>query len=149
MKNLKLLLTDEDTWNIAEGENDGTPFTLRFRPHLKDFIHSQHYKKHLVISWSYESDNSSLMPSEEQIELMENIENSLIENLESELQAVLTFIFTGQNRRDWHWYSKDIAETGELLNNALVDFEKLPIEITAEDDENWSEYLAVIDGAED
>ena len=38
MDKLKSLITDEETWTSSEGENNGVPFLLRFRPNLKAFI---------------------------------------------------------------------------------------------------------------
>lgn len=149
MENLKKLITDDDTWTGAEGENDGKPFLLRFRPHLQGFITTNKYNKRLTISWNYDSDDSSLMPSDDQLELMQDVEDALVDTLENDLQSVLAFVYTGQNQREWHWYSSDINETGKRLNEALADFDQLPIELSVEDDPEWSEYNAVLEGVED
>lgn len=148
MDHLAQLITEKDIWTGAEGENEGTPFILRFRPHLQDFIAVNRYHKHLTITWPYTSDNDSLMPGNTDTNLMSEVENSLVEALESDVHAVLAFVYTGQNQREWHWYSSDIAETGKRLNEALSYFERLPIELTAEDDPEWEEYLSVLEGAD-
>jgi hypothetical protein len=149
MDNLRQLITDGDTWTSAEGENDGAPFLLRFRPHLQDFIATNKYNKRLTILWQYNSNDTSLMPSGKEIELMEDVENTLVNTLESDVQSVLAFVYTGQNQREWHWYSIDINETVKRLNEALSNFEELPIELSAEDDPDWSEYNVVLEGADD
>lgn len=148
MDKLKRLITDEDIWTGAEGENDGTPFLLRFRPHLQGLIATNQYNKRLTILWHYNSDDSSLMPSDGEMELMQNVEDALINILESDAQSVLAFVYTGQNQREWNWYSTDINETRKRLNEALAEFDKLPIELSAEDDPEWSEYNAVLEGAD-
>ncbi|WP_347159335.1 DUF695 domain-containing protein [Pontibacter chitinilyticus] len=149
MENLKQLLTEKDTWNGAEGENEGTPFLLRYRPYLHDFIETKKYNQRLTILWGYESDNDSLMPSDEDMELMRSVEDSLVESLEDDLQAILAFVYLGQSQKEWHWYTSDIAETGRRINEALSDFERLPIELSVEDDQEWSEYLSVLEGSDD
>ena len=89
------------------------------------------------------------MPHQQEMELMENVENNLVNSLEDDLQSVLAFVYTGQNKREWHWYSSDITETEKRLNNVLADFDKLPIELSEEDDPDWSEYNEVLEGADD
>ena len=148
MKDLRLLITEEDTWTATEGENENIPFLLRFRPHLQSFIETKEYNKRLVISWNYESEDDSLLPSKQDMELMEEVENSLVDSFETDVQAVLAFVYTGNNLREWHWYTRDITETGHRLNEALADFERLPVGLVAEDDEEWEEYHAVLEGAD-
>ncbi len=149
MENLKKLITDDDTWTGAEGENGDKPFLLRFRPHLQDFITTNKYNKRLTISWNYDSADSSLMPGDDELELMQDVEDALVDTLEKDIQSVLAFVYTGHNQREWHWYSCDINETGKRLNEALADFDQLPIELSAEDDPEWREYNAVLEGVDD
>ena len=149
MNKLIQLVTEDDIWTAAEGENDGTPFILRYRPNLQDFLTTKKYNKRLVLIWLYDSDNSSLMPSNEEMELMEEVENSLVDILEKDVQSVLAFVYTGQNQKEWHWYSSNIEETGKRLNAALAGFDKLPIELSSEDDPDWGEYNSVLAGADD
>nr|WP_315153349.1 DUF695 domain-containing protein [uncultured Flavobacterium sp.] len=147
MEALKHLITDKDTWTLSEGEIEGYPFLIRFRPHLQSFADTKNYNKRLVIIWTYESNDDSLMPNQSDIELMEDVENGLVEILEIDIQAILAFVYTGENQKEWHWYSNDIKLTGQRLNEALSNFERLPIELLMEDDENWNEYNLVLEGA--
>lgn len=149
MDKLKSLITDQEMWTAAEGENDGVPFLLRFRPNLQAFIATKKYNERLILLWNYDSNNNSLMPDEKEMELMEKVENSLVEILENDLQAILSFVYLGHNQKEWHWYSSDIAETGKRLNNALSEFDVLPIELSSENDPEWNEYNAVVDGVDD
>ena len=84
MDNLKLLITDQDMWTSAEGENDGVPFLIRFRPNLQQFITTKKYNKRLTLLWNYDSTSISLMPDEKEMELMEEVENSLVYTLEND-----------------------------------------------------------------
>lgn len=148
MNNLILLVTEQDTWTISEGENEGTPFILRFRPQLKDFIATGRFNERLTIIWLYQSDDRSLMPSDEDADKMKAMEDALVEAMELDLQAVLAFVYTGQDQKEWHWYSTDIQESGKRINEALAAFDKLPIELSFEVDPEWTEYNSVLSGAE-
>jgi hypothetical protein len=145
MDNLKKLITDDDVWSAGEGENEGTPFILRYRPHLQDFIATEKYTKRLTIIWQYESDDELLLPNDEDIDLMQEVENALVDSLENDLQCVLAYVYVGQNQKEWHWYSSDIKVTGLRLNEALDEFDQLPIELSSDDDPNWEEYKAVLE----
>ena len=149
MENLIRLVNEKDLWTVAEGENEETPFILRFRPHLKDFTATKKYNKRLTVLFPYASDNSSLMPGDEETELLGKIEDALVEILEKDVQAVLAFVYTGQNQKEWSWYTTDISETGKRLNEALSVFDKLPIELIVEDDPDWNKYNSVLEGSDD
>lgn len=149
MDKLKQLITNNDNWTCAEGENEGTPFLLRFRPHLQDFIATNKYNKRLTISWHYNSDDISLMPSDDEMKLMRDVENALVHDLEDDVQSVLAFVYTGQNKKEWHWYSSDMNETGKRLNESLSNFDRLPIELTTAEDPDWNEYNSALEGAND
>jgi hypothetical protein len=148
MNKLLQLVTEEDIWTLAEGESEGTPFMLRYRPNLQEFIATAKYNRRLAIVWKYQSDNSSLMPADEDVALMEAVENALVDLLENDVQAVLAFVYTGQNQKEWHWYSSDMEETGNRLNEALSAFDVLPLELSSEDDPEWAEYLALLENVE-
>lgn len=146
---LKSIITEEDTWTMAEGENAGTPFIVRFRPHLQPFINTHQYVKRLIILWNYTSEDEYLFPTPEDADLMADVEERLIQQLEANAQTVLAFVYTGQDRREWHWYTSDMASAQEQLNEALSHFDKLPLELTAEEDANWDEYLSILEGMEE
>ncbi|AMM50219.1 hypothetical protein TH61_02185 [Rufibacter sp. DG15C] len=149
LAHLKALLTEEDTWTMAEGESSGTPFFLRFRPHLQDFVNTQQYTKRLIILWNYTSEDDYLFPTPEDADVMADVEEKLIEKLEEEAQTVLAFVYTGQDRREWHWYTTDVAAAQEQLNEALHQFDQLPLELTVEEDADWDQYLSILESMED
>lgn len=73
----------------------------------------------------------------------------MVDILENDLQGILTFVYLGQNQKEWHWYSSDIVGTGKRVNETLSHFDTLPIDLSPDDDPDWSEYNAVIEGADD
>ena len=143
------LITVEDRWKNAESKNHDTPFLLRFRPHLQKFITTKNYNQRLGIVWHYNSNGRSFMPTEYVLKQMQNFEDALIDILEQDAQSVLAIVYTGQNKREWQWYSIDVDEAYKRLNLVLPDFEKLSIEVSAEIDPEWQEYSAVLNEVDD
>jgi len=89
MKKLKELITVKDRWTNAEGENDGLPFFIRFRPHLKKFTETKIFNGHFQILWNYNIENSSQISDDKEMTMMSDFEAALVKNLEDDLQANL------------------------------------------------------------
>ena len=54
--------------------------------------------------------------------------------------AILTGIYTGDNERNWIFYTLSTHIFGRKINEALAQFELLPITIYCENDPDWNEY---------
>ena len=136
----------DDSWIGREGEIDGIPFLLRFRPHLQNFIDAESYNTRLEITWNYESTAASQMPGAHDHKLMVQVEDALVSDFESDFIAVLAFAYTGHNQKVWTWYTCDIGLTGIRLNKVLAEFERLPIDLSSQNDPDWLDYLDVVEG---
>ncbi|PWK78155.1 uncharacterized protein DUF695 [Mucilaginibacter oryzae] len=136
----------DDTWVAIEAvSDDNIPLLVRYRPNLTNFFESGIYLQRMDITWNYEATDSSLLPPAEEMVLMEQVEDALVDMLEADHQSILAFVFTGENERWWAWYTTNIDIAGERLNDALADFDELPINITVTDDPEWDEYFGVIE----
>ncbi|RFZ85601.1 DUF695 domain-containing protein [Mucilaginibacter terrenus] len=143
-------LTLDDTWAGASGTNDeGVAVIIRYRPSLRNFVDTGRYNIRMDMVWTYDEEESAYLPSPGEMQVMEDVENALIDALETDRQAVLAFIFTGAGERVWSWYSTGIKETGERLNLALANFEVLPLQITQTEDPEWDEYFSFVEEFED
>ncbi len=140
---LEIPSAETSAWNIAEGESEGKPRLIRYRPDLESYIGSSNYPKRLVIIWDFEIDNSSGMPSEQLSDEMKSFEDALVATLDPDRIAVLVFILTNSGCREWHYYVNDIQEVGNRINAALSTFPKLPLHLQVEDDPDWGELSAV------
>ena len=134
---------ETSAWNIAEGENEGKPRLIRYRPDLESCIGSSNYPQRLVIIWNYEADNSSGMPSEQLSEEMKSFEDALVGALDPDRLAILAFVLTNKGSREWHYYVSDTQEVGSRINLALSTFPKLPLHLQVEDDPEWEQMSAV------
>ena len=136
----------DDTWVAIEAvSDDNIPLLVRYRPNLNNFFESGVYLQRMDITWSYEATDSSLLPPADEMVLLEEVEDALIEAFEGDHQTILAFVFTGENERWWAWYTTNIDIAGDRLNQALAEFDELPINITVADDPEWDEYFGVIE----
>jgi hypothetical protein len=147
-KALAIPSAENDAWNVAEGDVNGKPSLLRFRPNLKSFLGIPTHSQRLVITWEYEQDNSSGMPSENQSEDMRAFEDAIVNALDSDRLAILSFIYTNNGLREWQFYVRDIEEVGIRINTALAGFPKLPISLEVQEDTNWDELHSVYNSCE-
>jgi hypothetical protein len=145
---LEIPSAENDAWDVAEGNVNGKPSLLRFRPNLKSFLGIPTHSQRLVITWEYGQDNSSGMPSENQSEDMRAFEDAIVNALDSDRLAILSFIYTNNGLREWQFCVRDIEEVGIRINAALADFPKLPISLEVQEDANWDELLSVYNSCE-
>lgn len=71
---------------------------------------------------------------------MEQVQDALDTTFTKDPIAVMTGIYTGDNERNWIFYTLSTHIFGKKLNEALAHFELLPITIYAENDPEWNEY---------
>lgn len=57
---------------------------------------------------------------------------------EHDFHAVLTAVITTNGARQWIFYTSDIDECGQRLTAMPQENEPYPIELTADDDPDWS-----------
>ena len=123
-------LTDE--WFMALSENEaGQLITVQGRDELKEFMACGKLKERVEVTWPYESDSKGL-PSEALAEWMETVEAALRKAVEKDKLAILTGVYTGGGEKVWVFAPRTTRVVGERLNEALADFELLPITIYTE-----------------
>lgn len=139
---------ETDAWHLAEGEVEGKPSLLRFRPNLEPFLGLPTHDRRLAISWEYEQENTSGMPSDAQSDDMRAFEDAIVNALDPDRLAILAFTYTGDGFREWHFYVGDVDEVGSRINAALADFPELPIALEVQDDPDWDELRAVYEACQ-
>ena len=117
---------------------------IRIRQNLRPLAGHPQLPHRLRIVWEYEPENDSGVPSSDELGRMRDCEELLVTAFEQDNQAILTHVLTCDGLRQWVFFSSDLQESAKRINNALPHDEPYPIELTAEPDPEWSEYLETL-----
>ena len=72
--------------------------------------------------------------------LMEQVHEALAAEFKKDPVAILTGVYTGAGERNWVFYTMSLHIFSKKFNEALADFEMLPLEFYADNDPDWLEY---------
>ena len=101
------------------------------------------YNYRVEITWDYEPDAQG-MPNLDVAQLMESVGDALEATLQRDPVAVIVGIYTGDGRRDWIVYTRSLHIFQRKINEALANFEQLPLRFAAYDDPDWEEYTEIL-----
>lgn len=128
-----------DWWTSPTESENGRLIMVTGRRDVDKFRNNSRFNIRVEISWKYEGDATG-MPNYETSTLMEQVQEALETEFKKDPIAILTGIYTGDNERNWVFYTLSTHIFGRKLNEALVNFELLPITIYCENDPDWNEY---------
>lgn len=128
-----------DWWTSPTESENGRLIMVTGRRDVDKFRNNSRFNIRVEISWKYDGDASG-MPNYETSTLMEQVQEALDAEFKKDPIAILTGIYTGDNERNWVFYTLSTHIFGRKLNEALVNFELLPITIYCENDPDWNEY---------
>lgn len=123
----------------AEGES-GKTVIVTGRDCIDEYRESGKYIYRIDVSWNYHA-LADGMPEEDEAKLMEEVTDALIDAFKKDRVAVMTGIYTGDGKRDWVFYTKNLKIFSVVINKALEDLPTIPIVVDAEEDSAWEEYL--------
>ncbi len=130
----------DEWWTAPTVADNGLTVMVTGRDGVQEAIDSGRYTDRIEITWRYAADASG-MPLDDDARLMGEVDDALRDALRKEKACILTGIYTGDGRRDWIVYTKNPRIFNSVLNRALADFPLLPLELYAEKDPDWAEYL--------
>lgn len=134
-----------DKWWTSPAESEaGKTVIITGRDGLEKVQASGKYIYRLDVSWDYEPEASG-MPSDADARIMEEATDALLKVFDKNTAAVMTGIYTGDGRRDWIFYTKNLKIFSVVFNNALEPLDQMPLEIEADEDGDWSEYREMRD----
>lgn len=134
----KLRISD-DWWTApAEGEN-GNLILVTGRRSMDDIIATGLYRYRVEVTWHYDGDDR-LLPTYADSKLMEEVTDALNDCFRQDPVAILTGIYTGENQRNWVFYTRSLHIFQRKFNEALTALPALPLEFEAEEDPEWLEY---------
>jgi hypothetical protein len=137
-----------DWWTSpTESTDNGRTIIVTGRRGVEAAMESGKYNIRVEITWRYAGDATG-MPDKATSMLMESVHDALTAVFDKDPVAILTGIYTGDDRRDWVFYTMSTHIFERKINEALADFELLPITIYTENDADWGEYREMRDATE-
>ena len=138
-------MTREDRWAMLEAEEDGVPLLFRFRSELP-VKQTTDFPFLISIMWTYDGKRNEGMPDDGTLAMMDRVEDAL-DWVDDSGQAFLMVAVTGNNRREWIWYTNDRERYMALVNRALPRQQKFPLDFATSEDPGWQTYRAIRDAA--
>lgn len=135
----------EETWWTSPLEDDeGNLIMVTGRADVEKFRSNPRFNIRVEINLPY-SATADRMPDADAASLLEQVLESMKEELRKDPVAVLTGVYTGAGVRTMVFYTLSTHIFNKKLNAALADLPLLPLEITAENDPEWLEFQEMED----
>ena len=129
---------EQRTWSTAISKDGDRAIVFRyvssFGPNNPKVVQPDR----IILAWRFVSENG--LPSTEECEQMDELEDGLSSLIEMEGFTTLALVSTGENLREWVFYAKSEDEFIERLNVVLSGAPIFPIEIHTGRDPDWSTY---------
>lgn len=138
----------ENLFFTAEGEEDGKPLIFRSLHTVPEDSIESDYPYLISIFWQYTPANDSGMPSAESNTSQIAFETAL-DDLDKSGTSHLMLVVTGNGRKEWHWYVKDVEYWMDSFNTALTGQPVFPIEIENSYQPDWALYHNFIAGVKE
>jgi Family of unknown function (DUF695) len=130
----------ETSWAtaVSKNESSGTAIIYRYIQKFDVVKTMSRHKFRVIVTWEYSSQNG--MPDAANQQLMDSFENALEKHMAEGDFSTLAIVSTGDNLREWTYYSASEAEFFTRFNDALVGKERFPVKLHAAMDDEWSTY---------
>ena len=131
---------DISGWATAVSRKNDSDRVIIFRyaQSFREGFQRSDFPARLIIVWKYQS--ASGMPTPQERESMDRMEDLLEPLVEDSGASVLTLVSTGENLREWTFYAKSEQAFFAALNKALAGKPRFPVEIHAARDSAWTTY---------
>ena len=133
-----------DKWFGVEYEQQGMPVIVRGRRYLKNFVDSNQYNVSVEITWLAEISTESGIPSPEENLFMQEVEEKLVNELEVDLQSIITLVFITNNEKSMIFYTKSEQEFFQRFNKVLSNYKRLNITLERSEDSDWELYSGIL-----
>ncbi len=135
---------ESEWWTSPQESETGRTILVTGRKDVERFITNKKFSIRVEVTWKY-SDRDDGMPDYETSLQMEAVTDRLLDVFDKDPVAVMTGIFTGDDERDWIFYTLSTNIFGRKLNEALADLPLLPLTISCENDPDWEQYKEMCD----
>ncbi len=130
---------------MSHAEEDGMPVLFRYRSDspVKD---TARFPYLVSILWQYDGSRNGGMPDDQTLGQMNRVEDAL-DPIDDSGEAFLMVAVTGNNRREWIWYTNDRDRYMALANRAIPRHPKFPIDFATSEDPSWLTYQSIRDAS--
>lgn len=125
-------------WSVGTGKFNGHPIIIRHLSELPAWVHQAQFPNLIAVSWSFKSPTG--MPSSTDKAQMNDLEEAVSAAVEKEHIGILTMVVTGNGVCEWQFYARSHDEFMGTLNKALAGKPRFPIELSLQQDPQWSAY---------
>ncbi len=125
---------------IIDGEVDTSKARfVAIRDELSDALESKKYPIRVDITWNYQGDMAD-MPKDDTMKDFTDFEEAVVPSFEKNNLALLAYILTGEGKRVWSFYTRNLNAFETTLNEALNELPLYPLIIHAEMDIEGDAY---------
>ncbi len=138
-------MAEQDRWAIAHAEEDGVPVLFRYRSDVpvKD---TAEFPYLISILWRYDGAQNEGMPDDLTLAQMNRVEDAL-DAIDKSGEAFLMVAVTGNNRREWIWYTADRERYMGMVNRSMPRQPKFPLDFATSEDPSWDTYRIIRDSS--
>jgi hypothetical protein len=130
---------------VSNNQTQGTAILYRFVMDFHRDFEPRSQPDRVIISWAYQGQHQKGMPSAEEHARMGELEDAL-EPVEANGFASLVLVSTGDNLKEWTYYTRSADQFLERLNLVLRGKPGFPIEIHTAADPAWTTYHRFVGG---
>lgn len=130
---------------ILKSTEDGCPVILAISKGNYTAENIRKFPQLIIIAWKYDGSQNNGMPPKEVNERMIIFEEALEKDVIGKGYGIHAVSRTGNNLKEFEYYFAEQAEFMEQFNQALLKFERFPIDIKFYKDSKWEELKSFID----
>ena len=134
-------------WTAPTESESGRLIMVSGRRGIEKVRETGKYNIRVEITWKYPG-NAAGMPDDVTSAMMEAVQEAMTKTFDKDPVAVLTGVYTGDDERNWVFYTTSVHIFEKKINLALAQFDLLPISIYTENDPDWLEYEEMRDATE-
>src|SRR5262245_6687514 len=130
-------------WQVATASDEGHPIIIRFRVQVPIGVQTDNFPTLVKIHWSYDGSARNGLPGTEDQDRHVEFEEATRPINENEKLGFLMLVVTGNSRKEWIHYVKDLDAWLACLSELVGSHDTYPIEIGTMEDPAWKAWRNV------
>lgn len=130
----------ESKWSILKGENQGKAMFIRRNDSAKQLLGHPEYIYRAGFAVPFLNPNADGLPTNEEAEILNSIEDELSLKMESNRDGLLTLVITTNGFREFVFYTKRPDMVKDIVSLVQSKFNLHKIQFYIEEDNKWAVY---------